>query len=77
MKPGQFFRHEDGKMIATIGEAKSFMFGDLLVVEELNPIGHSIIEAGAKLDGGWVEIGKPEWLREVRRVSTLKVVGHG
>jgi|APSaa5957512622_1039677.scaffolds.fasta_scaffold28599_1 hypothetical protein len=67
MKPGQFYMDSNGKSIAVIGEAKSYMFGDLLVIEEINPIGHSVVAADAELGDEWQEIGKPEWLREVRK----------
>ena len=77
MKPGQFFKHDTGRAIAVLGKVKSFVFGNLLIIEEINPIGHYVVDAERKLDDTWIEIGKPEWVREVKKVITTKAVKNG
>lgn len=75
MKPGQFFKHESGRAIAVLGQVKSFLFGNLFVIEEINPVGHYVVDASKDLDDSWVEIGKPEWKRDIKRFS--KAVTNG
>lgn len=77
MKPGQFFKHETGRAIAVLSEAKSFLFGKLLVIEEINPIGHSVVDAEKVLSDEWVEIGKPEWMLDIKEtILSKKAVGN-
>lgn len=63
---GKFYMHENGRQIAVIAEVGSYRWGRMYVIEEADKTGHSIscVEVDQELSGGtWVEIGKPEWLK--------------
>ena len=65
---GKFYKHEQGRCIAVVGEVATYKWGKMLVIEETDPTGHSIscVEADKAEDRHerWVEIGKEEWFRE-------------
>lgn len=68
---GKFYHHEHGRSIAVLAKVNTFKWGEMLVIEETDPTGHSIstVQAGAEdLHERWVEIGKPEWERNFNRV---------
>lgn len=63
---GRFYSHKAGRQIAVVGEAETFKWGKMLVIEEADKTGHSIscAEIGQEAnDKNWIEIGREEWLR--------------
>lgn len=66
---GKFYNHQAGRQIAVVGEAETYKWGKMLVIEEADKTGHAIScsEAGQEVNGNeWVEIGKTEWLENFK-----------
>jgi hypothetical protein len=67
----KFFSIE-GRFISIIGEGKSHTFGDVYIIEELiHPQGYALSVVDKKqmetISDTWIEIGKPEWDRVLKK----------
>lgn len=60
----KFYMHHKGRCIAIVGKIKTYRWGEMLIVEEVDRIGHGIscIETEEERNENWTEIGKEEWL---------------
>lgn len=68
---GKFYKHEQGRCIAIVGEVTTYKWDKMLVVEETDRTGHGIscISDGSEdLHDRWVEIGRDEWFKEFNGV---------
>jgi hypothetical protein len=68
---GKYYKHHKGRSIHIAGQVKTFKWGDLYVVEETDPTGHAIscIEKDSEdKHDNWIEIGKEEFLMELKNV---------
>jgi hypothetical protein len=78
-KVGCFYGHEAGRQIAILKEVETSRWGAMYVVEEVDKTGHAIscMEVNEVADiekQGWVEIGKPEFMRNFEE-STCDACG--
>ena len=65
---GHFYLHKGGRCIAPIGEVTTYKWGEQLIIEEVDSTGHGIscIDKGSEVNENWLEIGKPEFMRNFK-----------
>ncbi len=65
-EPGKYYRHTDGREIATLDFLETTMWGRVLIAEDAGKFHHSISSVGTDSEDyavNWEEITKDEWMK--------------